>query len=167
MDGLTGISNYRRFDQFFNVEWKRAVRNASSISVILIDVDFFKLYNDTYGHQIGDDCLKKIAKKTDDTCNRPGDLVARYGGEEFAVIMANTPTQNALYYAERVRKAIEGMDFKKVCGASKLTISLGVATYPDAQISSADQLIDCSDKALYQAKENGRNQTCVYKVNTQ
>ena len=159
MDGLTGISNYRRFDQFFAIEWKRAVRNATPISVILIDVDFFKLYNDTYGHQNGDECLKKIAKKTDDTCNRPGDLVARYGGEEFVVVLSDTAEDGAMKIAEKLRQGVEAMEIPHSASnvSDYVTISLGCSTTIPEIADDSSMLIRSADEALYLSKQNGRN----------
>ena len=163
LDGLTGISNYRRFDQFFNAEWKRAIRNASSISVILIDVDFFKLYNDTYGHQNGDECLKKIAKKTDDNCNRPGDLVARYGGEEFVVVLSDTTEDGALKIAEKLRQGVEAMRIPHAASnvSDYVTISLGCSTTIPEVADDSSMLIKSADEALYLSKQNGRNRVTL------
>ena len=108
-DGLTGIANFRRFQEFYDSEWKRSVRSTHPISVILVDVDFFKLYNDTYGHQAGDKCLKKIAGILNSAAQRPGDLAARYGGEEFIMVLSDTDRDGTSYIAEKLRKEVENL----------------------------------------------------------
>lgn len=159
LDTLTGIPNYRRFDEVFKLEWRRAVRNKRPISVIMIDVDFFKLFNDTYGHQAGDECLQKVARQLKSRCRRPSDLVARYGGEEFIVVLSEIDLEGALVVAEKLRAGVEGLKIphKKSEVKKILTISLGCASIiPTTKDKPAD-LFKTADQALYKSKENGRN----------
>jgi len=157
-DALTGISNRGFFDEFFKKELSHAVRNKSLLSLILIDIDHFKLYNDTYGHVKGDECLKKVAATLKGLVRRPHDLVARYGGEEFVLLLPNT--ENSQYMAEKCRKAIE--DLQIAHGSSQnssvVTISAGVYTIFPSKETSCELIIKTADKALYKAKEKGRNQ---------
>ena len=162
-DGLTGVANRRCFDQTIKREWTRLQRTKDFLSLIMCDVDFFKLFNDTYGHQGGDDCLKSVAKALQETALRGGDCVARYGGEEFAVIMPATDEKSAVHVAEKIRQAVEKMAIahSKSSVAPCVTLSLGVATLvPDDQ-GTPELLIKCADKALYLAKSSGRNRVMV------
>jgi len=156
-DGLTGIANRRYMDDFFEHEWRLAIRNNTSISVVIIDIDFFKLYNDNYGHPQGDDCLIKVAKNLKSTLNRPSDFIARYGGEEFCLILPNTT--NAIEIAENCRKSIENLkishEYSSV--AHVVTISIGTSTVTPTANLSIRKLIETADKALYKAKDRGRN----------
>ena len=157
IDGLTGIANRRFMDDFFDKEWLRAIRNKTSISFILIDIDFFKLYNDNYGHPKGDECLKKVAAKLKEQVNRSGDLVARYGGEEFALVLADT--EKAEYIANNCQQSIEELQiphaFSKT--ADVVTISVGLCTIVPEKGTDPGLIIETADKALYKAKEAGRN----------
>ena len=170
-DQLTGIANRRHFDRKFKVEWRRAMREQTPISLILVDVDFFKKYNDTYGHQAGDRCLQEIAKSLESVSHRPADLASRYGGEEFSVLLPNTTQENAAMLAERLRKKIEKLHIEHT--SSKLgyvTISIGVScckpvwdftgNTPDEEqkVTFPAMLLTAADNALYVAKEAGRNQ---------
>lgn len=160
LDGLTGIANRRIFDEFIRREWLRAARDGSSIALILIDIDHFKKYNDGYGHQGGDDCLRKVARTLAATVKRPGDLVARYGGEEFVVVMPGTDRDGAAKIAEALRSGVDGMNLPHQYSttADHVTISLGGASMlPNAE-SSPEELIAKADEALYRSKELGRNQ---------
>lgn len=163
LDGLTAIANRRRFDEFIDLEWRRALRSATPMSLIMIDVDFFKTYNDTYGHQSGDDCLKRVANGLNTALNRPGDLAARYGGEEFAVVLAGTHPAGAAAVAEALRSRVEGLDIPHAGSpvSDRVTISLGVASMVPGRESSPADLISKADRALYEAKRGGRNRVQV------
>jgi diguanylate cyclase (GGDEF)-like protein/PAS domain S-box-containing protein len=161
LDGLTGVANRRCFDETIQREWTRLQRTKDFLSLIMCDVDFFKLFNDTYGHHDGDDCLKLVARAMKGTARRGGDCVARYGGEEFAVIMPVTGKKSANYIAEKIRQNVEkrAIAHSKSAVAPFVTLSLGVATIvPDDQ-GTPELLIKCADQALYLAKSSGRN--CV------
>lgn len=159
VDGLTGIANRRRFDEFIDTEWKRARRLQTPISVVLSDIDHFKFYNDTYGHLNGDICLKKVAAAFAETLKRPADLAARYGGEEFVMVLPDTPADGAAQIAEAVRANVEAlqMPHAKSSVSNVVTLSLGVATMIPHDDSASKQLTEAADKALYAAKETGRN----------
>jgi len=168
LDGLTGIPNRRRMDEYLSDEFKRAIRGNSPLSVIMIDVDYFKRYNDSYGHAAGDFCLQRVANAIKATLRRPADMVARFGGEEFAVILPDTPTSAAVKLAEDIRKHVESLDVphKTADTTTHVTISMGVAgALPDSNIS-ATKLLAQADAALYQAKKNGRNRATLYRENT-
>ena len=159
LDGLTNIANRRRFDEFLQIEWRRAVREAAPLSVILADIDFFKAYNDTYGHEAGDEILKKVAGALAATVNRPADLVARYGGEEFIVALPGTDAAGALVLAERLRAAVEALAVAHSTSraAAHVTISVGVATTIPERGAAPEALVAAADQALYEAKHDGRN----------
>ncbi|MFO7568913.1 MAG: diguanylate cyclase [Smithellaceae bacterium] len=161
IDGLTQVANRRFFDQTLAREWNRLQRTGEPLSLILCDVDFFKLYNDTYGHQAGDDCLRMVAGALGDTAKRGGDCVARYGGEEFVAILPATDEKGALHVAEKIRQAVEGLaiEHKSSQVAPCVTLSLGVTTFVPSDTSTPENLIKCADNALYAAKSSGRN--CV------
>jgi len=158
-DGMTGIANRRMFDAFIQQEWRRATRERTPLSVILADVDFFKNYNDSYGHQQGDQCLIAVAAVLQREAQRTADLVARYGGEEFMVVLPETRKREAVNIANRIRVQIRDITFKDEHGRDleRITVSLGVASFPE---DGADKnlLIDYVDKALYRAKAAGRDQ---------
>ncbi|HBV96336.1 MAG: hypothetical protein JL50_18180 [Peptococcaceae bacterium BICA1-7] len=161
IDGLTGISNRRHFEIELENEWKRAARNYRPISVIMIDIDYFKQYNDVYGHLTGDKCLNQLAKVLQTVIMRPGDILARYGGEEFVAVLTETDINGARVVAERLRENV--VSLKIPHGGSKVsnivTISIGVAaTIPDTDVLP-QTLVETADKALYWAKRQGRN--CV------
>ena len=168
-DGLTKIGNRRRFEEFLSDEWHRAVRFKTEISLIILDIDHFKLFNDTYGHQVGDDCLQKVAKALADTIKRQTDLVARFGGEEFAVVLSETNAAGALIIAEQLLENVRNLNIPHCQSKthSSLTISLGVATtFAKFDLTEAN-LIASADKALYQAKKNGRNRIYTFDYLTQ
>jgi len=161
LDGLTEIPNRRSFDVTLEKEISRATRSKSFLSLILMDIDFFKKYNDHYGHVAGDSCLRQVAKAVEGVKKRGSDFAARYGGEEFAMILPGSDMEGAMQLAEDVRCAVAALNIQHMTSdvAEYVSLSLGVATtLPDQKISPVD-LINASDKALYQAKANGRN--CV------
>jgi len=160
-DALTGVANRRYLDTMLNHEWSRAIRNQSTISFIFIDIDFFKLYNDNYGHVNGDKCLKTVATTLAATLSRPADICARYGGEEFAIILPET--QHAEVVAEKCRRAIQnlGIVHKFSTTAETVTISLGVCTIIPQIESNPSTIIEYADHALYQAKSTGKNKVVV------
>ncbi|MBF0453798.1 MAG: diguanylate cyclase [Magnetococcales bacterium] len=166
MDGLTGIANRRRFDEQLEKEWRRAARSQTKLSLLLMDIDQFKLYNDYYGHPEGDDCLKKVARSLADSLERPGDLVARYGGEEFVFILPDTGRDGVIFLAESLRKNIEnlGIAHKKSTVSEVVTISLGGVTGVPNIKSSYQTYIKIADECLYEAKENGRNRSVVRSI---
>ncbi len=160
-DGLTGIANRRRFDETLLKEWRRCARDARPIALLLIDVDFFKPFNDNYGHQVGDECLKTVARTLAGCLHRSTDLAARYGGEEFAVILPDTEEQGALAVAEALREAVHalGITHRFSAVAPVVTISIGLAcTVPQrGDESGFIRLLKRTDAALYRAKTGGRN----------
>ncbi|WP_281274270.1 diguanylate cyclase domain-containing protein [Lysinibacillus antri] len=163
-DGLTGILNRRSFDERLEEEWKRAERNNLPLSLIMLDIDFFKAYNDTYGHLGGDDCLREVANAISQACKRESDSVFRYGGEEFGIILPETDLKGAQTVAEKARKTVENLQISHAGSkiSDVVTISLGVATIIPTKYASASSLIESADKALYQAKQEGRNQVRSY-----
>ena len=168
IDGLTGTANRRRFDEALEAEWRRARRDGTQLSLVLIDVDFFKKYNDRYGHLEGDDCLRKVAGALNAELHRPGDLVARYGGEEFVVILPGTDAAGACTVAETLRAAVEALALPHAGSEvhSRVTISLGSATVSPKDCDDTGgttALLKAADQALYQAKRDGRNRHCAAK----
>ncbi|QID18065.1 diguanylate cyclase [Nitrogeniibacter mangrovi] len=166
VDGLTGIANRRCFDETIQREWQRARRNRLPLSVMMVDVDFFKQYNDGYGHQAGDECLITVAKALEAQLKRPGDLVARFGGEEFVVVLPETNAVGARRVADATRRGIEALRLPHAYSKAgdTLTISIGVATAypsPDETDLAVGWLLDCADQALYAAKNGGRNRVAV------
>jgi diguanylate cyclase (GGDEF)-like protein len=159
LDGLTGVANRRRFDEYLNDEWQRMAREKLPISLILVDIDFFKKYNDTYGHQAGDACLRRVADALRFCAKRSVDLVARYGGEEFAVILPNTTVQGAFQVAEDIRVAVESLKIvhARSTVSDYVTISVGIACMYPVHATSQAMLIAEADAALYQAKADGRD----------
>ncbi len=159
LDGLTGIANRRYFDTVFDREWRRAMRETESLSLIMCDVDFFKQYNDCYGHQPGDECLKLVASSLADAMQRPTDLVARYGGEEFVVLLPGTHARGAIKVAERVRQAVLDLQLPHEQSAVNecVSISLGAATVAPMIKHRPGELLLAADQALYAAKKAGRN----------
>lgn len=159
-DGLTGLANRRAFDDKLEHEVKRAQRDNKPVSLIMLDVDFFKKFNDSYGHQAGDDCLRAIARAVAANVGRSEDMAARYGGEEFAVIMPGADNDGAMQVAESIRKAVQGLNIRHEQNpGGTTTISLGVATIAPGKDAGADQrgLIREADGRLYESKSNGRN----------
>lgn len=164
VDGLTGIANRRRFDLHLDDEFRRAKRHDSPLSLVMIDVDYFKDYNDNYGHQRGDDCLVQLAGALSRVLNRARDLAARYGGEEFTVILPDTNEDGALQIAEVMRAEVEALRIEHAYSgvANYVTVSLGVSTLTPDHTSKTGSLIHAADRALYQAKRSGRNCVVVY-----
>jgi two-component system chemotaxis family response regulator WspR len=160
LDGLTGIANRRRLDEFLENECLRSARDNTILSLILIDIDFFKPYNDNYGHLAGDGCLRKVATALSEIINRPADLVARYGGEEFGVILPNTDIKGASKLAKALCNKIKSLAIPHAHSkaGSYVTISAGVATKVACEGSSPMDLINMADGALYEAKDSGRDQ---------
>jgi len=158
-DGLTGIANRRLFDKKIEHEWKRAQRAQQPLSLIMIDIDYFKLYNDNYGHQAGDKCLKKVASALKNTLRRPADFVARYGGEEFIVIIPETHCDAASDIAEALRNAVISLNIPHPTPDQNrwVTVSLGVASVTPKEGQPFQELIYKSDTALYKAKHSHRN----------
>lgn len=160
MDALTGIANRRRFDEVLEQEWRRSVRDGSFLSLLLIDADHFKNYNDIYGHISGDECLRTVAETLRTEIRRPADLLARYGGEEFAVVLPDTDSRGALDVAEKMRSAVESRAILHL-GSSHgiVTLSVGCATLTPQQKAGAFDLVRTADSALYRAKAAGRNRS--------
>jgi len=161
LDGLTGVFNRRYFDQQLNIEMARAVRAQSPLSLIMLDVDFFKRFNDHYGHQAGDDCLRQVAQTLKESLRRPADLVARYGGEEFACILPETGFEDAMAMANELEVTIrkKAIAHANSDAASVVTISLGVAGLIAGTSGDANSLLALADAQLYLAKHSGRG--CV------
>ncbi len=157
-DKLTGLANRRNFDETLDREFKLAKRNKIPLSIIICDIDYFKIYNDTYGHQKGDDCLAAIAKIIGKIPVRPTDKACRYGGEEFTLILPNTNLQGGLIVAENTRQAVfdENIQHQGSKIATCVTLSLGLAAYT-GQVQTGAELLKTADDALYRAKGNGRN----------
>lgn len=167
IDGLTQVANRRRFEEYFTQEWQRMAREQLAISLILGDVDFFKFYNDTYGHQAGDRCLQTVANTIRNTVKRPADLVARYGGEEFAVILPKTDTEGAIMLAETICSVIRKLAIPHSSSqvSPYVTISAGVSTTIPKPGSDLQQMIEIADQALYQAKSDGRDRVKFLPMN--
>jgi diguanylate cyclase (GGDEF)-like protein len=159
LDGLTLIANRRQFDVTLDREWKRLSRDAKPLSLIFCDIDFFKKYNDNYGHVDGDDCLKKVALAITSAVNRPADIAARYGGEEFAVIMPDTDLDGAVVVAEEIRRAVRklGIPHTQSEASPVVSLSLGVTTMTPDPEKSPETIILAADSLLYRAKESGRD----------
>ncbi len=179
LDALTGVANRRAFDEALEIETRRSLRTGEPLSLLMLDVDFFKRYNDTYGHPAGDVCLRQIAQIMAQTAKRAGDLVARYGGEEFAIILPHTRAADARVFAERLCGLIrdQAILHRESTAASVVTLSIGVASLdpscneadsgtsahspgasPGRRVYSPESLLALADRALYQAKQQGRNQ---------
>lgn len=160
IDGLTGVRNRRYFDERLLSEWRRAARNGSELSVLLIDVDFFKRYNDHYGHQAGDDCLRRVAQALRAALKRPGDVLARYGGEEFVCILPETPLAGALVLARQLGAAVEALAIEhgRSDVATHLTVSVGACGWTRDVADQAQDLVRGADAQLYLAKSRGRRQ---------
>jgi diguanylate cyclase (GGDEF)-like protein len=159
LDTLTQIANRRRFDLVLRQEWRRAARDESPLSLVFCDIDYFKRFNDTYGHQAGDECLVRVAQAMEESLYRPADLVARYGGEEFIALLVDTGAEGARMLAERMRSKVEALNVEHRASsvAPHLTVSLGVASVVPKPALRPEDLVDLADRALYAAKAGGRN----------
>jgi two-component system, chemotaxis family, response regulator WspR len=165
IDGLTGLANRRRFDEALEQECRRARREGAPLALLMTDVDFFKKYNDSYGHQGGDECLRRVASVLALGARRPADLAARYGGEEFALVLPHTTVEGATIVAETLRAGVAGLNLlhQSSSVASHVTLSLGVAIAEPEDAHLAPQpLIERADAALYEAKRSGRNRFVVH-----
>ena len=164
VDALTNIANRRNFDNQMAKEYRRSFRERTPLSLLMIDADHFKKFNDAYGHQQGDVALRIIAEKIISALKRPGDFAARWGGEEFVALLPSTPPSGALLVAEHIRELVEKAVIPGVGNNASLslTVSIGVATTtPSVDIVTVEELIRKADKALYSAKEAGRNRVCA------
>jgi diguanylate cyclase (GGDEF)-like protein len=159
LDSLTQIANRRHFDLHLNREWRRLMREGAALSLIMCDIDYFKNYNDYYGHQAGDDCLRRVAGAIARIPERPGDLIARYGGEEIAAILPNTNAQGAVQIAEVIQLAIKQLKIRhhRSYVSQYVTISMGISCLVPDRDTRLETLIASADRALYVAKERGRN----------
>jgi diguanylate cyclase (GGDEF)-like protein/PAS domain S-box-containing protein len=164
LDGLTGLANRRHFNKYLEQEWEKALINADPLTLILFDIDFFKNYNDTYGHLVGDICLKNIARILTDLIMHQDGLAARFGGEEFAVVMPNSEEKKANLLAEQIRFLVEDMQFPHANSTVSpyVTVSVGVSLITPNTETTTNDLIETADIALYQAKMDGRNQVCSF-----
>ncbi|WP_461209451.1 GGDEF domain-containing protein [Desulfocurvus sp. DL9XJH121] len=163
VDGLTQVANRRLFDQRLEDEWRRLVRQGEPLSLIMCDVDYFKNYNDTYGHIAGDDCLRRVARAVASTARRPADLAARYGGEEFVVLLPGTNLDGAAILANDIQAAVAALDIPhsaSMAGA-RVTLSIGVSSTVPVNFGNPEQLVSDADKALYEAKNEGRNRVVL------
>jgi len=162
-DGLTGIQNRRMFDQHIQLAWSQAVRDSQQVAVLLADIDCFKDYNDRYGHQAGDECLRAVAVSLSQCARRPMDFVARYGGEEFALVLYEASREYVAEVLTRIQRSIAELNIPHEASrvASRLTLSIGAAFVLPSASRTHDGLIQLADEALYSAKEQGRNRVVV------
>ncbi len=160
LDGLTSIHNRRRFDEVLDQEWKRALRDDLWLTVMIIDIDFFKLFNDHYGHAAGDECLRQVAQALKSSFSRAGDFVARYGGEEFVVVLPGTGPGGAMASAQKLRDQVACIDLKHSGSpiSDHVTVSIGTASVRPSEDFSATELFKTADEMLYRAKREGRDQ---------
>lgn len=163
IDGLTGIANKRRLNEYLEKWYRILLRKKLPLSVFMIDIDHFKLYNDTYGHLAGDDCLKQIADALRDSLKRPYDLAARFGGEEFACVIPETNINDALFIAKRIKNNIDSLklEHKSSPVSPFVTVSIGGVTKIPDQLDKHNEMLQKADEALYKAKQNGRNQILI------
>jgi len=160
VDGLTGVANRRKFDEELHADYLQCARDQQPLSLLMMDVDYFKKFNDSYGHQAGDECLHKIAQTIKLTLNRPYDLVARYGGEEFVCLLPATDAKGAALIAQHIQQHVHDLQIEHSTSTvdKHITLSIGVATITPINASNPMQLISAADQQLYAAKERGRNQ---------
>jgi diguanylate cyclase (GGDEF)-like protein len=158
VDGLTGVANRRSLDERLQSEWLRAVRAASPLSALLLDIDFFKLFNDRYGHAAGDGCLRQVASILSGHTRKAGDLLARYGGEEFAVLLPSTPHAGALALAEQLRRSVDEANMEHAASSlGHVTVSIGASTVIPSGAAAPTSLFEAADTMLYEVKAAGRN----------
>ncbi|ARU59220.1 signal transduction diguanylate cyclase [Oleiphilus messinensis] len=159
VDGLTGLNNRKYLEDFLKFEWKRASDLDVPMAMIMVDIDYFKLYNDTYGHQAGDRCLKQVGEVLAQTVKRSSDFVARYGGEEFTIVLTDCRHHYAVDLAEKIQRAISTAEIRHAGSkvSEYVTLSMGIAVYQPGKGSSPSALLSAADEALYRAKESGRN----------
>jgi len=164
-DGLTNLFNRRTFDEKAAQQWRQATRNQECLAIMLLDIDHFKLYNDEYGHQAGDECIRLISTALRRCINRPGDIIARYGGEEFIALLTNTPEEGALCVAEKVRATIESLHIKHrgSRNSDRVTVSIGLSCNSYTTGTSLENQISLADNALYTSKAKGRNRVTLSK----
>jgi diguanylate cyclase (GGDEF)-like protein/PAS domain S-box-containing protein len=166
IDGLTSIANRRYFDENLEREWRRAIRKKMELSIVMIDIDYFKSFNDTYGHLSGDECIKTVAQVLNSSINRPGDLAARFGGEEFIVLLPDTEHEGAMKVARTIRATVEALQIHH--GGSSIneyvTVSLGTATISPNIEQASKELVYAADRALYESKQNGRNRISAVRL---
>jgi diguanylate cyclase (GGDEF)-like protein len=161
-DSLTGLANRRLFEQALAIEFGRGARQSSSLSLIMLDIDYFKRYNDAYGHVAGDHCLAEVARAVKSCCHRTADLAVRYGGEEFAVLLPDTDVHGALVIAEQIRRSVMAKNISHSGAPSGfVTVSLGCYAFVPTRLDSTEVFIGRADAALYQAKHSGRNRSAV------
>lgn len=161
IDNLTGIANRRAFDEALSIEWRRARRHSNPVAVLMCDVDYFKLYNDTFGHSAGDKCLQQVAATISRHSERPSDTVARHGGETFAVILAETTIGGALMVAEKIQQGVRHLDLRHPASPTgHVTLSIGIASAAPGFDNPPDDLVLAAEKALYRAKHEGRDRVC-------
>jgi diguanylate cyclase (GGDEF)-like protein len=164
LDGLTGIPNRRRFDEYLRSAWAEAAQSGTPLSLLLVDIDHFKPYNDNYGHQQGDECLKRVAGAIHQSVSHAGDLAARYGGEEFVVVLPNATRTRASLVGETLRARVRGLNIPHAhsSASAQVSVSVGAATAWPAQGSSPAEMIEQADEALYMAKRAGRNRVVFH-----
>ncbi len=161
-DGLTGLANRRHFNQTLDREWRRARREIDLVSLLMIDIDHFKGYNDRLGHLAGDECLRRVARAIGSCVRRPLDLAARYGGEEFAIVLPGTDAAGAFAVAQRVREAVAAVALPHPDTGKSVTVSIGMATLRPIADDAETILIAASDEALYRAKRAGRDRAVAH-----
>jgi diguanylate cyclase (GGDEF)-like protein len=168
LDGLTELANRRRFDEYLHDQWQRLQREKAPLSLILCDVDYFKSYNDYYGHQAGDDCLKQVANALKKCLKRPTDLVCRYGGEEFAAILPNIGLKEAIQVVQLMQSSVQNLNLVHCQSpiSKNVTVSLGISSQIPNPDWSVNLLIKATDAALYEAKKLGRNRYCYQEEKT-
>ena len=162
IDGLTGVANRRSFDERLDTEWRRAARSALPLALLMLDVDHFKRFNDRYGHQVGDECLRRVAGAIGGGLLRPGDLVARYGGEEFACILPGTDFQGAMAVGAGIEQSVRGLQIEHADSdaSNVVTVSVGVSMSPPERGGDPARLLALADAQLYRAKHSGRGRAC-------